>query len=256
MVSLLCWAIDGARKCSCLLFVSMTRSAPRDARQSEEAGSAVMLAAALARALAFVRAALKTAEDTFHRERDARMSGPSTRYDQIGHGYRSVRRPDARLAAAIDAALGDVASVANVGAGTGSYDPLDRRVVAVEPARTMLAQGPPGSSPAVQAVAERLPFADATFDAALAILTLHHWHDPEQGLRELRRVALRRVMLLTWDPAFARGFLLVRDYLPEILALDVPSFRPAPQIVAALGGARVETVPIPHDCTDGFLGAY
>ena len=102
------------------------------------------------------------------------MSGPWTRYDQIGHGYGSVRHPDARLAAAIHAALGDAASVVKVGADTGSYEPADRRVVAVEPSRTMLTQRPPGSARAVQAVVERLPFADGAFDAALAILTLHH----------------------------------------------------------------------------------
>lgn len=184
------------------------------------------------------------------------MPGPAARYDEIGRGYANMRRPDARLATAIDAALGDAASVVNVGAGTGSYEPADRRVVAVEPSRTMLAQRPPGGAPAVQAVAEHLPFDDGAFDAALAILTTHHWSDPEQGLRELCRVARRRVVLLTWDPAFADRFWLVRDYLPEILTSDVPSFRPVPQLVAALGGAVVETAPIPHDCTDGFLGAY
>lgn len=184
------------------------------------------------------------------------MPGPAARYDEIGRGYATTRRPDKRLAAAIDDALDDAASVVNVGAGTGSYEPADRRVAAVEPSCTMLAQRPPGGAPAVQAVAERLPFADGTFDAALAVSTLHHWPNPEQGLRELRRVARRRVVLLTWDPAFADGFWLVRDYLPEILSTDFSIFRPVPWIVAALGGATVRPIPIPHDCTDGFLGAY
>jgi hypothetical protein len=200
--------------------------------------------------------ALKNAEHTFNRERDALMSGSATRYDQIGYGYGSVRRPDARLAAGIATALGDATSVVNVGAGTGSYEPTDRRVVAVEPSCVMLAQRPPGSAPAVQAVAERLPFTDGAFDAATAFMTIHHWPDQEQGLREPRRVARQRVVVLTWDPVFARGFWLTRYYLPEILALDVSIFRPVPQIVASLGGGLVQPAPIPHDCTDGFLGAY
>lgn len=188
--------------------------------------------------------------------RNAAVSGSAARYDEIGRSYATTRRPDARIAAAIDAALGDVTSVVNVGAGTGSYEPTDRRVVAVEPSRVMLAQRPPGSALAVQAVAERLPFTDGAFDAATAFMTIHHWPDQEQGLRELRRVARQRVVVLTWDPAFARGFWLTRDYLPEILALDVPIFRPVPQIAATLGGGLAQPLPIPHDCTDGFLGAY
>jgi len=163
------------------------------------------------------------------------MSGPAARYDQIGHGYATTRRPDPRLVAAVDAALDEATSVVNVGAGTGSYEPPHRRVVAVEPSRVMLAQRPPGSAPAVQAVAEALPFADGAFDAATALQTLHHRRDADQGLRELRRVA-RRVVVLTRDPAFARDFWLTCDYLPENPKLDVPIFRPVPRLVAALGG--------------------
>jgi ubiquinone/menaquinone biosynthesis C-methylase UbiE len=121
-------------------------------------------------------------------------------YERIGVRYAAARRADSRIANIITHALGDAASVVNVGAGTGSYEPGDRRVVAVEPSRVMLAQRRPGFAPAVQAIAERLPFAEDTFDAAMAILTLHHWSDSIRGLAELRRVASDRVVVLTITP--------------------------------------------------------
>ena len=176
-------------------------------------------------------------------------------YDQIGVGYAAMRRPDPRIAAHIGAALGDARTVVNVGAGAGSYEPSDRDVVAVEPSAVMVAQRRPGSAPAVRGVADALPFPDAAFDAALAILTLHHWPSWRRGLAELRRVARRRVVLFTWDPA-CEGFWLVRDYFPEILEIDRPRF-PAPAAVSEiLGPVEVRPVPVPADCTDGFLGAY
>ena len=177
-----------------------------------------------------------------------------TRYDAIGTGYRRHRLPDARIVARLSAALGDAASVLNVGAGTGSYEPTDRRVVAVEPSATMIAQRPAGSAPVVQASAERLPFADGEFDAAMAVLTVHHWGDWRRGLAELARVA-RSVVLLTWDPAHT-GFWLTQDYVPDLLALDQRTFPPLAALASALGGADVHPVPIPHDCTDRFTSAY
>ena len=177
-----------------------------------------------------------------------------TRYDAIGTGYSRYRLPDARIAAHLTDALGDAASVLNVGAGTGSYEPTDRRVVAVEPSATMIAQRPRGAAPVVQARAESLPFDDGEFDAALAVLTVHHWSDWRQGIAELVRVA-RSVVLLTWDPAHD-GFWLTQDYVPEILALDRAIFPPLDALASAVGGADVRPVPIPHDCTDGFGSAY
>lgn len=177
-------------------------------------------------------------------------------YDRIGRGYTRTRRPDPRIAAAIEGALGDAARIVNVGAGTGAYAPTSRHVVAVEPSAMMIAQrGRPRTS-AVQAVAEALPFADATFDAALAILTVHHWTDVAVGLGELRRVAPRRVVLLTWVPGAGEGFWLTRDYLPDILTRDTPRFPSLDRVAAALGPPSVTAVPIPADCTDGFLGAF
>jgi SAM-dependent methyltransferase len=141
----------------------------------------------------------------------------------------------------------------NVGAGAGSYEPADRLVVAVEPSGVMIRQRPPGN-PVVQASASALPFRDDTFAAALAVLTVHHWPDRAEGLAELARVA-RRVVILTWDPAFS-GLWWVADYFPEIAALDQPSFPTLDDLRAALGPVEVLPLPIPHDCTDGFMGAY
>ncbi|MEX2193745.1 MAG: methyltransferase domain-containing protein [Thermoleophilaceae bacterium] len=177
-------------------------------------------------------------------------------YEEQGAGYAAVRRPDPRIADAVRAALGDVRSVVNVGAGTGSYEPHDLDVIPVEPSAVMRAQRPPDTPPAIDGKAEALPLPDGAADAALAVLTVHHWEEPAAGLAELLRVARRRVVVLTWDPAFAGDLWLVRDYLPEAAELDRARFQPLDDVATALGGARVEPVPIPHDCADGFLGAY
>jgi len=181
---------------------------------------------------------------------------PEAVYDRIGVDYAQGRRPDPRWQAAVDAALGTSRSVLNVGAGTGSYEPPDRYVVAVEPSRTMIAQRPAKGTPVLQAAAENLPLADGRFGVAMALVTLHHWRDWAAGLREMQRVA-NRVVVLHFDPElFHSGFWLVRDYLPEIaeLELKIPSVQ---QVAAALGeDVEVRTLPVPWDCTDGFLAAF
>ncbi|HEX8503218.1 MAG TPA: methyltransferase domain-containing protein [Pyrinomonadaceae bacterium] len=176
-------------------------------------------------------------------------------YDTIGRAYAVRRRPDPRIARAVNAALGGARSVVNVGAGAGSYEPADRVVVAAEPSWVMLAQRPAAAAPAVRASAERLPFSDGAFDAALAILTVHHWTNRRAGLAEMRRVARGRVVILTWDPSHA-GFWLVRDYFPDLLEYDRGIFPALADLEAALGRVEVSAVPVPHDCVDGFLGAY
>ncbi|HVZ38070.1 MAG TPA: class I SAM-dependent methyltransferase [Candidatus Kapabacteria bacterium] len=183
------------------------------------------------------------------------MQSESVVYDTIGREYAQYRRPDERIAAAIAAALGDARSVANIGAGTGSYEPSDRAVVAVEPSGIMIAQRPAGAAPAVQASAENLPLEDASFDACLAVLTMHHWTDWRAGVAEMLRVARRRVVVLTWDPEH-QGFWLYRDYFPDALELDRIIFAPVREVARELGGAEVRILPVPHDCTDGFFGAY
>jgi SAM-dependent methyltransferase len=182
----------------------------------------------------------------------------ASNYDTIGLGYAEHRRADPAVAATIRDALGGASSVLNVGAGAGSYEPADRRVVAVEPSSVMLAQRPRTSAPAVRARAEALPFDNKSFDAVMGVLTIQHWIDRLAGIRECVRVARDRVVLLTWDP-FAESFWLTRDYLPQITAADRERFSSIESLTEAFGpAARVDVVPAPirRDCADGFLGAY
>lgn len=177
-------------------------------------------------------------------------------YDALGAQYARTRQTDPRIAAQIHAALGDAADVINVGAGTGSYEP-ERTVLAVEPSKVMISQRPSGAAPAVQAVAEHLPVSDDAADAVMALLTVHHWTDLAAGIRELRRVARRRIVVLTWDQrVFQERFWLVRDYLPEAAAFADTHARPVEALLDLLGGGRQETVRVPHDCVDGFGAAY
>ena len=176
-------------------------------------------------------------------------------YDVIGRGYASRRRADPRIEAQVLGALGDAQHVVNVGAGAGSYEPRDRAVVAVEPSEVMIAQRGADAAPVVRGVAERLPFAEGSFDAALAVLTVHHWTDVAAGLAELRRVAPRRVVL-GFDEPQALSFWLAADYFPEIAEVESARAPQLEDLVDGLGATRVEVVPVPHDCTDGFAGAY
>ena len=174
-------------------------------------------------------------------------------YDTIGTTYGRYRRPDHRVQAAINAALGDAGTVANIGAGSGSYEPAGL-LVAVEPARTMIAQRPIGAAPVVQAVAEHLPFRNRHFDAALAILTTHHWPDARAGLAEMARISQKQIILTHNDAAFA-NFWLTMDYIPELPKLDLAE-RFMPPIEDTLCITDIIPVPVPWDCTDGFLCSY
>ncbi|NNE79752.1 MAG: methyltransferase domain-containing protein [Silicimonas sp.] len=178
----------------------------------------------------------------------------NAKYDRIGVNYANLRMPDARIAAVIHAALGPAQSVLNVGAGTGSYEPGDRDVTALEPSSEMIAQRADTAAPVIQGHAEKLPFGDDSFDAAMAILTVHHWSDRQKGLGELRRVTRGPIVLLTFDPAH-KGFWLA-DYIPELVALDLEQMPRMADYEAWLGPVDVTPVPIPKDCTDGFLCAY
>jgi SAM-dependent methyltransferase len=181
-------------------------------------------------------------------------------YDRIGRGYGRHRRADPRIAGRIEEALGDADSVLNVGAGTGSYEPADRELTAVEPSALMIAQRPPGAAPVVRASAEALPFEDRSFDAVMAIISDHHWADRAAGLREMARVARHRVVLMNSDPSLADRFWLTRDYLPGVFELILRPYR-APghwerQLRELLGELDIATVAVPHDCRDGFYQAY
>lgn len=175
-------------------------------------------------------------------------------YDEIGRGYTGRRMSDPRISAAIQSKLRGARSVLNIGAGTGSYESEDTPVIAVEPSRTMIAQRPENSAPVVQAVAEALPFSTAQFDLALGVLTLHHWQDWKQGLREAARVSGGNVLLLSWL-GFRQHFWLT-DYFPEIISLDRGRFPAREDYEDILGLCEVTPLPIPHDCQDGFLCAY
>ena len=175
-------------------------------------------------------------------------------YDRIGGRYATGRRTDPRIAAPIWAALGGARTVLNVGAGSGSYEPPGRRVVAVEPSIVMLAQRPSGTAPAVRAVAERLPFPDGAFDAAMGVLTMHHWADRDRGLAEMRRVA-GRVVLFLCDPRRRPPWWL-GHYFPATARLEAARETPVAELERVLGPLEVIPVPIPGDCADGFNGAY
>ena len=182
----------------------------------------------------------------------------SPRYDAIGIGYSARRQEDPRFRARIHAALGDARSVVNVGAGAGSYEPRDRQVIAVEPSDVMAAQRTADAAPAIRAFADELPLRDDAVDAAMAILTVHHWdRGREQGVRELRRVARGPVVILTYDAAVSSEMWLMRDYLPEVAELDRAIFPPLDELADWLGGAvAVEDVPMPADTSDRMLGSF
>jgi SAM-dependent methyltransferase len=176
-------------------------------------------------------------------------------YGCIGRSYAATRREDPRLVAILRNALGDARSLINVGAGAGAYEPKDLDVLAVEPSETMIAQRPKGSALVLRASAEHLPLDDGSFDAALAVNTVHHWTDLRAGLRELRRVVRKRVVVFLRDPQRGDPFWLTQDYLPS---LD-PSRRFG-RIMATIHeefpGLREYPVRLPRDCVDGLFTAY
>lgn len=184
--------------------------------------------------------------------------GEAARYDGIGNAYASVRREDPALRARIHAALGVARTVVNVGAGAGSYEPRDRHVIPIEPSAVMAAQRPADSAPPLRATADALPLFDRSVDAAMSILSLHHWDRArERGVRELRRVARGPVVILTFDARVSGEMWLMKHYLPEVAALDHQIF-PAPERIAAwLGGSvQIDAVPLDRDTPDWMLGSY
>jgi SAM-dependent methyltransferase len=177
-------------------------------------------------------------------------------YDSLGSSYSATRRADPRIAAHINRALAGCESVVNIGAGTGSYEPAET-VVAIEPSQVMIGQRPARTARAVRAVAERLPLRDNCADAALAVLTVHHWTDLAAGIAEMRRIARRRLVILSWDAdVFGEKFWLVSDYLPEAGAADAALAVPVDRLASLLDDAVVTPVPVPHDCADGFAAAF
>jgi SAM-dependent methyltransferase len=189
-------------------------------------------------------------------QRNTDGSAGDANYGAIGRDYARYRQPEPRIAAMVHAALGASRTVLNVGAGAGSYEPTDREVTAVEPSSAMRAQRPTTLSAAVDAVAEKLPFPDRHFDAAMAIFSVHQWSDLAAGLAEMRRVTRGTVVILTCDPLRVQRFWL-DDYAPGVLAAETRRYPALDQIGGLLGG-RVEIlpIPIPFTCKDGFNEAY
>ena len=180
------------------------------------------------------------------------------RYDRIGHGYSELRREDPRLAARIRLALGDARSVVNVGAGAGSYEPTAPRVVAVEPSQVMVSQRAASRTPVIRALAQALPLCDSSLDAAMSVLSMHHWvPHAEAGVREMCRVARKRVVILTIDPEVSGEMWLMAEYLHEVAALDRRIFPPIDRIRGWLGSqADVVVVPVPADTRDWTLMSF
>jgi SAM-dependent methyltransferase len=182
----------------------------------------------------------------------------TARYDAIGAGYARTRREDPRLRRRIEAALGAARTVVNVGAGAGSYEPRDRHVVAIEPSDVMAAQRPPDIAPAIRATADDLPLRDDALDAAMAVLTIHHWDEGrERGVRELRRVARGPVVILTIDIAVSEALWMFVEYLPEVVALDRETFPAVDRLASWLGGSvTVTPVPVARDTPDQTLLSF
>jgi SAM-dependent methyltransferase len=177
-------------------------------------------------------------------------------YDCLGRSYSVTRRADPHIAAQISLALAGCDGVVNIGAGTGSYEP-PQTVAAIEPSQVMIGQRPTGAAPAISAVAEHLPLRDNCADAALAVLTAHHWTDLAAGIAEMQRIARSRVVILTWDAeVFSEKFWLVSDYLPEAAAADAALAVPVDLLVSLLADPVISALPVPHDCADGFAAAF
>lgn len=175
-------------------------------------------------------------------------------YDTIGLNYADLRRPDDRITEKIDHALGKAEKILNVGAGAGSYEPMNRKVTAIEPSIEMIKQRPPSDAIVIQGSAEKLPFDDDTFDAAMAVLTVHHWSDKPKGIQEMLRVTKGSVIILTFDP-LAKWFWLA-DYFPKLAELDRWQMPQIATFERWFNEMIVDVVPIPYNCTDGFLAAY
>jgi ubiquinone/menaquinone biosynthesis C-methylase UbiE len=182
------------------------------------------------------------------------MSGAPA-YDRVGLNYAEHRRADPRIAARIRAALGDARSVVNVGAGSGSYEPGDRETIAVEPSPVMIAQRPAGAAPAIEGVAEALPLDDKSVDAAMGVLTIHHWDDLGAGLAEMRRVARRRIVLFTIDAEKNSEVWTLSEYFPEAAKAEREKMPSMKALETLLPGATIEAVPAPGRCHDEFTSA-
>ena len=185
------------------------------------------------------------------------IKNPGFDYDSKNHNYSDIRKADPRIGAYVRKSLNDSNTILNVGAGTGSYEPDDKFVIAVEPSSVMRAKRLTlGKNPAVNAKADDLPFDDRSFDAVMAILTIHHWPDLRSGLLEVKRVAKKKIAILTYDPEMLDIFWNAR-YFPRLIEIERSRYPKLEQISAYLGEEiTITNIKIPLNCTDGFQEAF
>ena len=186
-----------------------------------------------------------------------KIPNPAFNYDTHGQKYSGQRKTDPRIAAFIHKALADSETVINIGAGSGSYEPEDKYVIAVEPSITMRTQRiANGKIPAINAKADSLPFDDRSFDAAMAMVTVHHWPDIEKGISEIRRVTKKRIVIMTFDPDALDDFWNV-NYFPQLIEIERARYPSITRLQKALSAkTEVIKIPIPLDCVDGFQETY
>jgi SAM-dependent methyltransferase len=186
-----------------------------------------------------------------------KITNPAFDYEKQGQKYSGYRQTDPRIAAYVNKALADAKTILNVGAGAGSYEPTDRYIVAVEPSAVMRAQRMKnGKVPAINAKADNLPFDDNSFDASMAMVTVHHWPDMDKGLKELRRVTRNQVVIMSFDPDELHNFWNV-NYFPQLIEVEKARYPSIDFIKRSLGGnCEVVAIPIPLDCVDGFQEAF
>ena len=185
------------------------------------------------------------------------ISNPAFDYDGKDHNYSEIRKADPRIGLYIRRSLRGCDTVLNVGAGTGSYEPENRYVIAVEPSSVMRAKRLAlGKMPALNAKADDLPFDDNSFDAVMAVLTIHHWPDLKSGLLEIKRVARKKLSILTYDPDMLDVFWNVH-YFPQLIEIERSRYPKLDQIAAYLGAElTITNIKIPLDCSDGFQEAF
>lgn len=186
-----------------------------------------------------------------------KITNPAFDYDGKNHNYSAIRKADPRIGLHVGRSLENCRTILNVGAGTGSYEPDDKFVIAVEPSSDMRAKRLAlGRTPAVDAKADDLPFDDKSFDAVMAVLTIHHWPDLKVGLTEIKRVARKKITILTYDPNLLDLFWNAK-YFPELIEIERSRYPKLDRIASCLGqDLKVTNIKIPLDCTDGFQEAF
>jgi SAM-dependent methyltransferase len=176
-------------------------------------------------------------------------------YDDIGINYSVRRCTDPKIANQLYLELEGAARIVNIGAGTGSYEPENVDLVAVEPSSEMISQRKTDSHRVEQAFAEKLPFENNSFSHAMTVLSMHHWENRALAFSEINRVATQKFVAITWDPT-SDPFWLTRDYFPEIYEMDKGIFPGLEEFDEHFDEVKINTLMIPGDCQDGLLAAF